>query len=466
MIYNLEEMDESTLLGVSLTNVSPSTFFHESKWFKPVVDEIVKIVPKARKSESQKKAILWFVTQSARVVKTKSSGFYVSLDPKSYTDTKQGLGYRPVRKLIDDLEMLGYIDLYIGFVQEWDNGNAIRKYQSFIQPTEKCIQLWSKVSPSKIPKHKPTTLVVIRDRETEEEKPTKGVLGIKELKEQVTMLNEALATTCIEYKGSRVAPIEYHRVFTNSLQEHGRFYVNGGGVQLLPATYRRSFLTFDGEPVVELDYASMHPNILYERVEMQGGYGTVEKGQCSIKEILGEDFKPYGANVSKLVKVYEEVVKAHQEKYDLSNYDPVRNLLKKALIISINAVDRHQANACLKSKIYNDQFKQEEYREFVGIDPKVQAFLVCDAIKEHNYLIEDYFYADMAHTLMNVDSNIATRVVNAMLDIGQPILLYHDSFVVKGSAYRELYHAMHVAWKEVIGDNKFCKIDIKTMAGH
>lgn len=97
MIYNLEEMDESTLLGVSLTNVSPSTFFHESKWFKPVVDEIVKIVPKARKSESQKKAILWFVTQSARVVKTKSSGFYVSLDPKSYTDTKQGLGYRPVR---------------------------------------------------------------------------------------------------------------------------------------------------------------------------------------------------------------------------------------------------------------------------------------------------------------------------------------------------------------------------------
>ena len=89
--------------------------------------------------------------------------------------------------------------------------------------------------------------------------------------------------------------------------------------------------------------------------------------------------------------------------------------------------------------------------------------MVCDAIKEHNYLIEDYFYADMSHTLMNVDSNIATRVVNAMLDIGQPILLYHDSFVVKRSAYKELFHEMYVAWKDVIGDNKFCKVDIKTV---
>lgn len=466
MIYNLEEMDESTLLGVSLTNVSPSTFYHESKWFKPVVDGLLQFVPKARKMESQKKAILWFVTQSARVIKTNSSGFFVSLDKNSYTESKQGLGYRPVRKLIDDLEILGYIDLYKGFVKEWENGKPINKYQSFIQLTEKCILLWSKVDPSKIPKHRANPLVVIRDRNTEEDKSTKGIVGVKEIKDQVNMLNEALATARIEYKGNRVAPIEYHRVFTNSLQEHGRFYVNGGGVQLLPASYRRSFLTFDKEPVVELDYSSMHPNILYERVEMQGGYGTVDGGNCSIKEILGEDFKPYDANVSKLVKVDEDVVQSHRDKYDLPEYNPLRNLLKKALIISINAVDRHQANASLKSKIYNDQFKQEENREFVGIDPKVQAFLVCDAIKEHNYLIEDYFYSDMAHTLMNVDSNIATRVVNAMLDIGQPILLYHDSFVVKASAYRELYHAMHVAWKEVVGDNKFCKVDIKTGLGN
>ena len=461
MIYNLEEMDDSTLLGVTLTNVSPSVYYHESKWFKPVVDDLWKVLPKSRKVEPQKKAVAWFVTQSARVVKTGSSGFYLSLDRNSYTDNKQGLGYRAVKKVIDDLELLGYIDLYLGFVKEWENGIPVKKYQSFVHLTEKGLDLWEKVDPSKIPKHKSKHLVIIRDRQTEEEKSTRGVEGIKEIKDQVTMLNEALAQACIEYKGKRVAPVEYHRVFTNSLQEHGRFYVNGGGVQLLPSSYRRSFLTFDGEGVVELDYSSMHPNILYERIEMQGGYGTVDKGDCSIKEILGEGFNPYAAKTKDWIKVDLEAVEDHKRKYDLPDYDPVRNLMKKALLISINAIDRHQANASVKSKLYNDQFKPEENREFIGIDTKLQAFLVCDAIKEHNYLIEDYFYADMAHTLMNIDSNIATRVVNTMLDLGQPILLYHDSFVVKESAHDDLYQAMHVAWKEVIGDNKFCKIEKK-----
>jgi len=48
------------------------------------------------------------------------------------------------------------------------------------------------------------------------------------------VLNDSLKDVSIEFKGKRVATVEYKRVYSNSLQESGRFFVSGGGVQLLP----------------------------------------------------------------------------------------------------------------------------------------------------------------------------------------------------------------------------------------
>ena len=139
----------------------------------------------------------------------------------------------------------------------------------------------------------------------------------------------------------------------------------------------------------------------------------------------------------------------------------MRNFLKRALLISLNAIDRIQASAALRSRFRLDRERIPEYREFVGIDNNVQSWQVCDAVKEHNYLIEDYFYNDIGFKLMNKDSNIAARVVDTMLANDEPVLIYHDSFVVRESAEELLYNAMRDSWKSEVGDNKFCKIEKK-----
>ena len=459
MIYNLQEMDKSEVIALNLTNVAPSLFFHESRWFKPVVDKILELVPDKQRKQPHVKAVKWFVTQSAKTIKTGSSGFYISLDHKYYKQSILGVGFKPVAELLYNLESLGYVDIYKGYA-EFSGKDVVNAQQSFVHLTEEGRKLWEVVDKRRIPSLHATDVIELKYRVTQELKPTQGAKGISELKEKVMDLNKTLLKTKIEYKGKSIAPTEYKRVYTDSLYGHGRFYVSGGGVQLLPAVYRSAYLTFDGEPVVELDFSSLHPNLLYEMVDMTGEFHPVE-GEGGVREILGEDFKPYAADVSEIVKVDWEAVEAHRKKFNMKGYDPLRNLLKRTLLISLNAIDRIQASAALRSRVRLDKEREEEYREFVGVDNSFQSWQVCDAVKEHNFLIEDYFYNDVGFKLMNKDSNIAARVVDTMLQNDEAVLIYHDSFIVRQSMEQVLLDSMKDAWKKEIGNNKFCKIERK-----
>jgi hypothetical protein len=77
------------------------------------------------------------------------------------------------------------------------------------------------------------------------------------------------------YKSTSVclnAP-QLHRIFNGSWSLGGRFYVQGGGYQLLPGPPKpnearppyvtRADLTIDGEPVAECDAAQIHPRMIY-----------------------------------------------------------------------------------------------------------------------------------------------------------------------------------------------------------
>jgi len=255
-----------------------------------------------------------------------------------------------------------------------------------------------------------------------------------------------------------VAPVEYKRIYSNSLSECGRFFVAGGGVQLIPEKYRSKYLRFDGEEVVELDFSSIHPFICYEKLNLSGGF------DCNLWDILGQDFKPYDADTSMLQVDWDEVAE-FQKIHNITNYNPIRNLCKQALLTSINAVDRTSAVAAVSSEIFRDMkkagTKDAAKRSYVGLKPKVQVGELCDAIKAHNYIIEDLFFRDMGVKLMNTDSNITARIVEMMIQQGESTLLYHDSYICRASAEEKLYDAMLKAWKDEVGDNQFCKIERK-----
>jgi hypothetical protein len=451
MIYELSKMSDLVMYESMITNTDSSLYYHRSKWFDSVVVYLLSIT-----NNKWEKGIRWFVTNTAKSLTNNAGGFYVSFTQRYYSNNDQNIGYRVVTSLLYHLEECQFIDIYKGYVKEYDiHGKPTWVVKSFVQFKEKYLALWDTIDVHLHPNTEVEEMIEIRNRETGENKSLKGRNGISTLREGVQMLNQSLKDVSIEFQGKRLATVEYKRVYSNTLQEAGRFFVSGGGVQLLPEKYRSSCLTFNGEPVVELDYSSIHPMLCLERLNMAGGF------DCNVWDIIGRDFKPYGADLSDIVTVDYEAIEDHKEKFGLDKYDPVRNLAKLTLLISINAIDREGAVSAVSNKLYQDSKKKEADKLFVGIVKPTKVLDVCEAIRKHNYLIEDYFYSDAGMRLMNTDSNIASRVVSAMIQEGESVLIYHDSFICRASAEDKLLGIMKNAWKEEVGDNQFCFVSKK-----
>ena len=451
MIYDLERLEDDVLYLSSISNVESGLFYHLTKYYECVVQALLEAL-----DNPNKRAVRWFVSNSSRAVRAEASGFFISLNPQHYSNNKQKIGWRGVKSMLDQLEKDGYIDIYKGFVLEWwADGKPLSTVKSFVQFKSKYQMLWNHVDTKLLPNLKVVDPVEIKDRKTGELKSLKGRNGIMSIKSTVNLLNDNLKEVNIEFMGKRVAPVEYKRIYSETLQEAGRFFVAGGGIQLIPEKYRSKFLTFNKESVVELDYSSIHPFILYERLNLSGGW------DCHVKEILGEGFTPYGADLSEIVNTDEQLIQDHILKYNLDSYDPVRNIAKLALLVSINASDRTAAVGAVSSKLLNDRKKPENKQKFLGLLSPVSVGSICDALRHHNMLIEDYFYCDMAMKLMNTDSNISARIVEDMIQQDESILLYHDSYICRASAEEKLYNTMVKAWKDEVGAADFCKISKK-----
>lgn len=451
MIYDLSKINDLQMYEMMLTNTDSSLYYHRSLWYEDVVMFLLVVT-----GGKWERSVRWFVTNSAKAVRAKAGGFYVSFTPKYYTSNDQSIGYRTTMSLLDQMEACDFVDIYKGFVKEFDStGKPVKTVKSFVQFKEKYLALWAEVDVVLLPNTQVEDMIEIRNRETGENKSLRGRNGITELREGVKVLNDNLKDVSIEFKGKRVATVEYKRVYSNSLHQSGRFFVSGGGVQLLPEKYRSKYLTFNGEPVCELDYSSIHPMICLEKLNIAGGF------DCNVWDIIGKDFKPYGVDLSEIVRVDQEAIEDHKEKYGLTHYDPVRNLAKVALLISINAIDRAGAVSAVSNKLFQDSKKAEQDKKFVGIIKPTKVLDVCEAIRKHNYLIEDQFYSDAGVRLMNIDSNIAARVVSDMIQDGESLLIYHDSFICRASSEEKLYNIMFDAWKEELGDNQFCFVSKK-----
>ena len=451
MIYDLSKMNDLQMYEAMITNTDSSLYYHRSVWYEDVVQYLL-----ITTSNRWERSVRWFVTNSAKAVRNKAGGFYISLSSNHYSSNDQNIGYRTTIALLEHLEECQFIDIYKGFVKEVDaKGKPTKTVKSFVQFREKYLALWDTIDLVLLPNTEAEEMIEIRNRDTGESKSLRGRNGITTLREGVKVLNDSLKDVSIEFKGKRVATVEYKRIYSNSLQESGRFFVSGGGVQLLPEKYRSKYLTFNGEPVVELDYSSIHPMLCMERLNQSGGY------DCNVWDILGRGFKPYAADLSEIVNIDQEMIDDHKERYGLTTYDPVRNLAKMALLISINAIDRTGAVGAVSNKLLQDTKKKDADKKFVGIIKPIKVLDVCEAIRKHNYLIEDYFYTDAGMRLMNIDSNIAARVVSDMIQEGENLLIYHDSFICRTSAEDKLHSIMLNAWKEEVGDNQFCFVSKK-----
>lgn len=439
-VRDLEVLELHLLL---LQTYKSKPFREDNSAYNDVVAEYTNIL-----GSSSYNAVQWFFTNTSKALRKGCRSMSVKLDNNYWTGNSAGIGARKVKQVIDYFEKIDYITVYTGSKDTrmwWKSYPTIIKFNDLLYEAVDC----NKINVF-VPEEKLCYPIVIKDRETKQEIDFEMTEEIKIMANEVTHYNDSFKDVLIEFNGEPIPSLEYKRSFSGDLYKGGRLFAHGGSVQLLPEKYRLEYLTLDKEPIVEIDYKAIHPNIMYELISLENPmYAKLAK----------KGFDPYNADTS-FLEIDEKAIALHKMKFGITKYDPVRKLYKRSLLMAINCKSDVQTRNTISQELFKDSKLDEKDREFVGIN-KPNIALILEALSEHNSAICDYFYKDYGVVLQNLDSKIALRVIEILLQEGQTCLAYHDSFAVKKSVKPLLEFAMKEAWKDVLGNNTFCVIEEK-----
>lgn len=203
------------------------------------------------------------------------------------------------------------------------------------------------------------------------------------------------------------------RIFNDKFTRGGRHY--RGWWQVIPKQLRAKVL-IDGEGVVELDYKSIHPNLLYIK----------ETGApCP-----GDPYVLPGSEGDKLM----------------------RDVCKFALLVLINAKTLSEAKASIKREIRNKVAPEfHERLRVIDMDSVIARLL------ERHEAISKHFGAGAGLRLQKMDADIADEIMSRLAAQGVTCLPVFDSFLVKRSEVEKLRYAM----AEVVNAKYGCYIPVE-----
>lgn len=231
-------------------------------------------------------------------------------------------------------------------------------------------------------------------------------------------------------------------VFSNQeLTLGGRLYTGTSyGTQSYSKLDRMNIL-IDGIETIELDFASLHINMLRS---MQGLRPVDDAYTMVLDKIPGLDGE------------------CRQE---------LRDFLKGLLQSMLNADVRHKAvrsgNYATNYEPLIDLFRKDPDHEISDNDRKVRTILqeVNLSVKELVSLfenthreIEHHFYSGVGLTLQNYDSKIALKLLDYFTSKRIIILPIHDSFIIEREYSNLLKEKMNDAYKEVMMTHHECPI--------
>ena len=214
--------------------------------------------------------------------------------------------------------------------------------------------------------------------------------------------NEAITSAeIISIDGANLA-CPMARIYNQGFDRGGRFYGMGTSWQNIKSEARKA-LSIDGEPVVELDFKTLHPAILYAEA------GVPMPADC----------------------------------YAIDGWP--RDLVKVAMLTLINATTESKARFSIAHSDRMAQVAEPGSQDAI----KAAAGLI-DAIKRKHAPIAGAFHSDAGARLMRIDSDIAEAVMGVLIARkGIVTLPVHDSFLVPASKRDELAAAMEQAAYDV-----------------
>ncbi|KQX20991.1 hypothetical protein ASD01_29705 [Ensifer sp. Root423] len=204
---------------------------------------------------------------------------------------------------------------------------------------------------------------------------------IRKMRLKLAAMNEAIRATMF----TGIIPDAMVRIFNKSFNRGGRFYALGGSWQSMSKDARKQ-IRIGGEPVVEIDYKTLHPALLYAQAGAQ----------------MPEDC------------------------YSMNGWP--RSLVKVAFLILINAKKEHDARAAIARHDQMALLTRPGSQEAFSLASDLTA-----AIKARHVGIAPAFHSDKGAELMRLDSDLAETVMHVMMMAGVVVLPVHDSFLVQES---------------------------------
>lgn len=396
------------------------------------------------------KEIKLLLSYSFRILSLQSDTLLYSRDKNKFVGSV--ISYTKFIKLLNMLEQDGYVKLEIGYGYFDTVINALTDYKpSFIILTNKFQGMIKGVNRGDIIKPVKSDLINIRDGTRSVNKETK-----RKLEEELMNYNNFLADKQISVllgdERIDVANIAYKRSYVGDLEHGGRYYDVTGFMSILPVSVRKT-IHIDGESVCELDYKQLHPSMLYEN-----------KG---IK--LPKDFDMYEIYEEKIPEVFDlnwDKIEAYRKATGNKDYDPIRNIIKRCLLVMLNADDQRTCTYAMyarfnkeKNKLWDQWEKTGEGKlEFYGIDSLNSVVVIFDELERKHEQISEYFYKGIGLRLQNIDSTIASYVIEYFNRNDEVVLSMHDSFIVKSKLEKKLQSVMKEAYNIILKGDRNCRI--------
>jgi hypothetical protein len=242
--------------------------------------------------------------------------------------------------------------------------------------------------------------------------------AICQMRDDLKQYNEVIASAFIDIPTLN-APLvdnvttDHHHKLTRRIFSRGDWGCNGrfhgGWWQQINSDWRSKIFIND-TPIVEVDFQSQHVSILSHEAGIE----------------LIDD--PYTVLEDLLPGVPLELQ---------------RNLIKKLILTAINARSQKAAYGA-----FRDGFPANHIGKSLT-NKQLDGFLT--AFLHQVPHMEDYLFSDQGIRLMNLDSQIAERVLRHFTVQGVPVLSVHDSFIVDYTRVGELKQVMAQVSEVVLG---------------
>ena len=273
-------------------------------------------------------------------------------------------GFSPIvrRNLRDSLKARGLIKVSLG---DWQKGR-----ETTIRPTSALLPYFQDIAPDTINTARPP--VVIDDTAC-------NAPEAESIRHQVDNINVALSNHIATWQGLKLSTTLF-RSFSGDLRHGGRFYASTLTDFQCMSKNRRKRIQLDESETVELDFDSLHPVLIYNR----------------ISERMPET--PYIFDKS----------------------DRARKLIKRSLMALLNAHDINKA----KGAIYEKLAEYNLFRRF----PTPSS--VVGILSDRHPALVPFFGSGVGLELQKTDSDITARILSDMVvKHGIPCLPVHDSYI-------------------------------------